>query len=99
MTDPELTRRLAGAHEATRHVAYNVDAVQLFTEGARAAEHLPEPLGVAVAGVLAMAAYERSLTGRQGSLGASEPTMALALAALAWMPAAEEEEHGPEVDA
>lgn len=86
MTDPELSRLPTIAHEATEHVAHNVDAAQLFEEGARAAERLPEPLGVAVAGVLALAAYERRLTGLRGSLGASKTTMALALAALAWMP-------------
>ena len=88
MTDPELVRLLTAAHEATRDIAHNVDVAQLFDDGARAAERMPEPLGAAVAGVLALAAYERRLTAhhRQDSLGASKTTMALALAALAWTP-------------
>lgn len=86
MTDRELTRLLTIAHEATKDVAHNVDAAQLFTDAARAAERLPGPLGTAVADVLALAAYERRPTGLRGNLGTPKTMTALALAVLAWMP-------------
>lgn len=84
--DPELVRSLTAALAATEHLASEVDAVRLFTDAARAAHRIPGPLGTAVAAVLFMAAYERRLTGLRGSLGCSKTDLALALAAMEYMP-------------
>ena len=58
-------------------------AADLYDRAAVLAEHrLPAPLGVAVAGVLAMAAHERRVAELGGCLGASKVMLALALAVL-----------------
>lgn len=70
-------------HDATAHVSHLTSVLQLYHDASNVAEQrLPGPLGVAVAAVLATAAERRRLSGVGGSLGADQPTMALAIAVL-----------------
>lgn len=79
----DLRRLVTAAHEATRHIAPEVDAQQLYTEASSVAEQaIPGPVGTAVAGVLAIAAESRRVRRLRGSLGESQPMLALALAVL-----------------
>lgn len=83
-TDREELSRLVGlAHDATAHIGFRTSAVQLYLDGSRAAERvIPGPLGVAIAGVLAMAAEERRAARIGGIMGERNTTLALALAVL-----------------
>lgn len=82
MTDDDLRRLVTVAHDRTEHLGSDVSAVLLYEEAARAAERLPEPLGSAIAGVLAIAAVERRSSGLRGCLGESRTMLSLALAVL-----------------
>jgi hypothetical protein len=82
-----LVRLVRLTHDATRHVSHCTSVLQLYRDASDAAERrLPEPLGVAVAAVLATAAERRRLSGVSGSLGADQSTMALAVAVLEIVP-------------
>lgn len=79
MPDPQLLRLLAAAHDTAGGIALAVDAAALYQAAATAAEQrIPGPLGVAVAGVLAMAAEHRRASGMRGALGANLSMLALA---------------------
>jgi hypothetical protein len=83
----ELARLVGLAHDATKHIASEVSAVQLYLDAAAVAEQrIPGPLGVAVAGVLAIAAESRRIRRLSGSLGEHRPTLALAVAVLEILP-------------
>lgn len=84
----DLARLIDAARTATEHIAPEVDAAQLYADAALAAEQrIPAPLGPAIAATLAMAAHKRRISGLRGNLGEQHTTMALALAALAHLPA------------
>lgn len=79
----ELSRLLTLAHDAVAHIGFRTDAVQLYLDGSRAAERvIPGPLGVAIAGVLALAAQERCAARIGGVMGERSTTLALAVAVL-----------------
>jgi hypothetical protein len=81
--DDALVRLVGLTHDATRHISHRTSALQLCRDASNVAEQrLPGPLGVAIAAVLAIAAERRRLSGVGGSLGADQPTMALAVAVL-----------------
>lgn len=83
-----MTNLVGVAHDSVGNVHHRSSAIELYQDGAAAAERaLPAPLGVAVAGVLIKAAYERSLHRVSGSLGADNAMLALALAAMESDPA------------
>lgn len=83
----ELARLVGLAHDATKHIAPQVSAVQLYRDAVAVAEQcIPGPLGVAVAGVLAIAAESRLISGLNGSLGEHKSTLALAVAVLEILP-------------
>jgi hypothetical protein len=93
-----LVRLVGLTHDATRHVSHLTNVVELYRDASDVAEQrLPGPLGVAVAAVLATAAEHRRLSGVGGSLGADQPTMALAVAVLEIVPGdpAEQGPHQP----
>lgn len=76
--DPDLLRFLDAADAATQQVGSEVQAVELYKAAALAAEqHVPVPLGLAVAGVLAIAAEKRRVSGLHGNLGEHRTTLAL----------------------
>lgn len=78
-----LVRLLGLTHDAIAHVSHRASVLQLYHDASNVAEQrLPGSLGVAVAAVLATAAERRRLSGVGGSLGADQPTMALAIAVL-----------------
>lgn len=82
--DPDLIRLITAAHHATEDLAHDVQAVELYRAAALAAEsQIPGPLGLAVAGVLAIAAEHRRVQRLRGNLGEHRTTLALALAVLA----------------
>lgn len=79
----DLIRLVGLAHDATQHLPDTTSAVQLYLDAARAAEaRFPGPIGVAVAGVLAIAAETRRVNRLGGNLGEHRTTIALALAVL-----------------
>lgn len=83
----ELARLVGLAHDATKHIASEVSAVQLYRDAAAVAEQrLPGPLGVAVAGVLAIAAETRRVRGLNGILGEHHTMLSLAVAVLEILP-------------
>jgi hypothetical protein len=88
VTDREEFARLVGlAHDATSHLASRTSALQLYRDARDVAEErLPGPLGVAVACVLAGAAYHRQQARVGGCLGADKSMMALAIAVLEVVP-------------
>lgn len=82
-----LARLVGLTHDATKHISHRTSVVQLYRDASDVAERrLPGPLGIAVAAVLAAAAEHRRLSGVGGSLGADQPTMALAVAVLEIIP-------------
>lgn len=87
-SDHEHLARLLGlAHDVTQHIDSQVSAVQLYRDAAAVAEQrIPGPLGVAVAGVLAVAAESRRVSGLRGILGERETTLSLAVAVLELVP-------------
>lgn len=85
--NPDLGRLVDAAHAATRIVDSRISARQLYDEAAAVAEQrIPGPLGTAVAGVLAIAAEHRRVSGLRGSLGEHKTTLALAIAVLEQLP-------------
>lgn len=83
-SDPDLVRLLDAAHHATKGMDSSVQAIELYRAAALVAERLvPAPIGVAVAGVLAIAAEHRRASGMRGNLGADKTMLALACAVLA----------------
>lgn len=87
-TDREELARLTGlAHDAVQHIASSVSAVKLYRDAAAVAEQrILGPLGVAVAGVLAIAAESRRVRGLNGILGEHETMLSLAVAVLEFLP-------------
>jgi hypothetical protein len=82
-TRAELCRLIDAAHSRVVGLVASTSAVQLYLDAARVAEQrIPGPVGTAVAGVLAVAAESRRLSGLRGVLGESEITLALAVAVL-----------------
>ncbi len=80
----ELIRLITVAHRAIRQLASGTDARQLYRDAAATAERtIPGPVGAGVAGVLAMAAEQRRISGMSGCLGEQNTTLALAVAVLA----------------
>lgn len=84
MTDrQQLDRLVDHAHAVTKHISGSTSAVQLYTDAARIAEQrISGAIGTAVAGVLAIAAESRRVSGLRGSLGEHRTTLALAVAVL-----------------
>lgn len=75
--------REVAAHGQTLAFEVGVSARHLYDAAAAVAERrIPGPLGVAVAGVLAVAAESRRVRGLAGSLGEHKTTLALAIAVL-----------------
>ena len=86
-TRAELCRLIDAAHDVAVHIDASVSAVQLYLDAARVAEQrIPGPVGTAVAGVLAVAAEDRRLSGLRGVLGEQKTTLALAVAVLGSLP-------------
>lgn len=80
----DLVRLVGAAHDAVTGLPYDTDAVALYRRAAAHAEQVwPGALGLAVAGVLAIAAERRESTRIRGILGEHNTTLALALAVLA----------------
>lgn len=78
-----LIRLVRLTRDATKHVSHSTSVLQLYRDASAVAERrLPGLLGIAVAAVLATAAERRRLSEISGSLGADQPTMALAIAVL-----------------
>lgn len=74
---------LTAAHEAARRIPHGTHAVTLYRRAsAAAADIVPGPLGLAIAGVLEIAALNRELTGLAGVLGEHNAMLSLALAVL-----------------
>lgn len=91
MPDPrtaQLRRLLNHAHDTAGDIGYAEDAAALYQDATDVAEQrIPGPLGVAVAGVLAMAAEHRRASGARGALGADLTMLALARRVLELQPA------------
>lgn len=87
-TTARLHRLLGEAHDAARGINLTTDAGELYRDAAAVAEQrIAGPLGVAVAGVLAMAAEHRRASGMRGALGADLTMLALATRVLEHPPA------------
>lgn len=84
MSDAQLLRLLDAAHRAVAGLPHDTDACALYRRAAGVAQaRLPDPLALSVAGVLALAAENRRVSGVCGALGADTTMLALALAVLA----------------
>lgn len=89
--DTELGRLVGLAHDRTLHLDdQRTSAVSIYGAAKRAALTMPEPLGSALAGVFAMAEYERRQTGLGGVLGESSLMLSLAIAVIECAPAKSE---------
>lgn len=87
MADVELIRLVDAARVTTDGVRLDVDAVRLYRDAALVAEQrIDDPLGTAVAGVLAMAAERRRVAGVAGAVGEHRTMLALALRVLELRP-------------
>ena len=83
MDEEHLRRLVSVACERTEHVSLDVSPRQLFEDASRAALRIPEPLGSAIAGVLAMEAKRREARGGyDGLLAESSVMIALAIVAM-----------------
>lgn len=79
----DLASLIGLAHERTKHLDdQRTPATHIYETAKSAAQTLPEPLGSALAGVFAMAEYERRLTGLGGVAGDSVTMLSLALAVI-----------------
>lgn len=79
----ELNKLTSRAQERTRHLNdQRTPATAIYALARRVAYTMPEPLGSALAGVFAMAEYERRLTGLGGVIGENSTTLALAVAVI-----------------
>lgn len=80
---PDLRRLVAIAHDRTDHLPHDTPMQDLFNRAAdRAEQVIDAPLGVAIAGVLAMEAEHLRVARWDSPLGRSEMPIALALTVL-----------------
>lgn len=75
-------RLVKHAYVVTGHIDSSVSAEELYTDAALVAEQHGGAIETAVAGVLAIAAENRRLSGLRGNLGEPHTMLALAVAVL-----------------
>lgn len=81
-----LRRLVAIAYDRTEHMNDDVSAFHLLADASHAALRIPEPLGSAIAAVLALAAAKREARAYDGLVTESRGLLALALVALEYDP-------------